>query len=216
MKRLVVTGRTVEEAVTSALVKLGVPRSQAQVRVISEPVKGLFGFLGGKDAQVEVSVPQSPLENARDFVETVLREMGVSARVTIDADEETDAEYVVNIDADADVLPSLIGRHGSTLDSLQYLVNIVANREHEGFVKFSVDAGAYRKRRRDSLRRAADHAVERVIRTGRAVSMEAMSPADRKWVHTYLQARTDISSLSEGEEPHRKVKIVPRRNEYRV
>ncbi|GMA63682.1 Jag N-terminal domain-containing protein [Alicyclobacillus fastidiosus] len=215
MKRLVVTGRSVEEAVTSALVKLGVPRSQAQVRVISEPVKGLFGFLGGKDAEVEVSVPQSPLENARDFVETVLGHMGVSGQVSLTRDAETDAEYLVNIESDEEVLPFIIGRHGSTLDSLQYLVNIVANREHDGFVKFSVDAGEYRKRRRESLRRAADHAADRAVRTGRAVSMDAMSPADRKWVHTYLQTRSDVTTLSEGEEPYRKVRIAPKRNSYK-
>ncbi|WAH37004.1 RNA-binding cell elongation regulator Jag/EloR [Alicyclobacillus dauci] len=216
MKRLVVTGRSVEEAVTSALVRLGVPRSQAQVRVISEPVKGLFGFFGGKDAEVEVIVQQTPQEMAKDFTEKVLERMGVRAEASIERDTETDAEFLVNIHCSDDVLPIVIGRHGSTLDSLQYLVNIVSNREYEGFVKFSLDAGDYRKRRRENLRRVADQAADRAVRTGRAVTLDAMSAADRKWVHSYLQSRVDITTLSEGQDPYRKVKIAPKRQSYRT
>lgn len=215
MKRVVVTGRNVEEAVTSALVKLGVARSQAQIRVISEPVKGLFGFLGGKDAQVEVSVQQTPQETAKEFAQTVLKRMGVDGQTSIERDEDTDAECLIKISCDEDVLPIVIGRHGSTLDSLQYLVNIVANREHDGFVKFSVDAGDYRKRRRESLARIAIQAADRAVRTGRPVTLDAMSAAERKWVHTHLQMRTDVTTSSEGEDPYRKVKIVPKRNGYK-
>ncbi|MFD1675996.1 RNA-binding cell elongation regulator Jag/EloR [Alicyclobacillus fodiniaquatilis] len=214
MKRVVVTGRTVEEAVTSALVKLGVARSQAQVRVISEPVKGLFGFIGGKDAEVEVSIAQTPVEMARDFTEGVLKRMDAPATVSVERDHAEGTEYVVSIECADEVLPIVIGRHGVTLDSLQYLVNIVANREHDGFVKFTVDAGTYRARRRESLRRVAEQAADRAVRTGRPVSLDAMSSAERKFIHTLLQSRLDITTSSEGKDPYRKVKIVPRRINY--
>lgn len=214
MKKVVVSGRTVEDAVTSALVRLGVPRSQAEIRVISEPVKGLFGFFGSKDAEVEVSIPQTPVEAAKDFAENVLLKMGIQGQVSVQRDDQFDSEYVVSLSCEDSVLPVVIGKHGSTLDALQYLVNIVANREHEAFAKFSVDAGAYRVRRRESLKRAADLAAEKSVRTGRPVSLEAMSSADRKWVHTYLQSRTDITTMSEGQDPFRKVKIAPKRNLY--
>jgi spoIIIJ-associated protein len=214
MKKVIATGKTVEESVRSALVKLGVPRSEAEIRVISEPVKGFLGLIGGKDAEVEVSVPQSPSDEAKDFVSEVLAKMGIDARVTVERNLEEEGGYVLSIDCEEDVLPIVIGRHGSTLDAIQYLTNVVANRDHEGFVKFSVDAGQYRARRRENIRRIADQAVERALKLGRPVSLESMSPAERKWIHTYLQDRNDVTTMSEGQDPYRKIKIAPKRNSY--
>lgn len=214
MKKIVVTGRTVEDAVTSALVRLGVPRSEAEIRVISEPVKGFFGFIGGKDAEVEVSIPQTPQESAKDFAEAILAKMDIVGQVSVERDVEEDGDFVLSIDCGEDVLPVIIGRHGSTLDAIQYLTNIVANRDHDGFIKFSVDAGHYRVRRRENIRRIADQAVERALKLGRPVSLESMSASERKWIHTYLQDRSDITTMSEGQDPYRKVKIAPRRNSY--
>lgn len=216
MKRVVVTGRSVDDAVTSALVKLGVPRSQAQIKVISEPVKGFLGFIGAKDAEVEVSIQLSPQEAAKDFLQGVLQRMNVAAEVSFDGSAEVeDEEVTLNIQSSEDALPFLIGRHGSTLDSLSYLVNLFANRNHEGFMKFVVDAGNYRKRRRDSLRRVAEQAADRAVKAGRPVSLDSMSSADRKWVHTFLQLRDDVLTSSEGQDPHRRVKIIPKRKTYR-
>lgn len=212
MKKVVATGKSVEEAVTSALVRLGVGRSQAQIRVLTEPVKGLFGFIGGKDAEVEVSIPQSAMDDARDFTQGVLTRMSVRGEVSIERDIEDVDVPVVSISCSEDVLPVIIGRHGATLDALQYLTNIVANRDREEFVKFTIDAGRYRARRRDNLKRLAEGAADRAVQTGRAVSLEAMSAAERKWVHTYLQTRMDITTISEGQDPNRKVRIAPRRN----
>lgn len=215
MRRVVVRGRTVEEAVTSALVQLGVPRSQAEVRVVTEPTRGLFGIIGAKDAEVEVRVQPTPPEIAKDFLEQVLKRMGAVSKVTVDHDVDTNGDYVLVIHADQSTLPYVIGRHGSTLDALGDLVNLVANRDHDGFVKFVVDAGEYRKRRRDSLSRAAEQAVERAVKSGRPVSLDPMSSSDRKWVHTYLQNRGDVTTSSEGQDPQRRVKIIPKRYPYR-
>lgn len=209
MKRLVATGRTVDEAVTSALVRLGATRSQATVRVISEPVKALFGFIGGKDAEVEVIIPQSPDEAARDFLNELLSHMGVDGKARIQSREASGEEIQMEIQCKEDDLPIVIGRHGATLDALQYLVNIIGNREQSGFTKFSLDAGGYRRRRREALERIADRAADRAVRTGKPVLLDAMSSADRKVIHTYLQERRDVSTVSEGTDPHRKVKIVP-------
>ncbi|EJY56791.1 single-stranded nucleic acid binding R3H domain-containing protein [Alicyclobacillus hesperidum URH17-3-68] len=214
MKKVVATGRTVEEAITSALVRLGVSRSQAEIRVISEPVKGLFGFIGGRDAEVEVCVMETPLDMAKEFLHGLLEKMGISADVTAENQLTEDGAVPLAITCAEDALPIVIGRHGSTLDSMQYLVNLVANRNAHSVVKFSVDAGGYRQRRRENLRRMADQAVERAVRLGRPVSLEAMPSADRKWIHTYLQGRDDITTLSEGQEPYRRVKVAPKRNHF--
>lgn len=210
MKKVVATGRTIEDAVTSALVRLGVTRSQATVRVLTEPVKGWFGFLGGKEAQVEVSIPLTPEETARDFLTGVLTRMGMNAKVRSREEREGgETALVLDITTDEEVLPVLIGKHGSTLDSLQYLVNVVANREQGGHVKFVVDAGDYRRRRREGLWKLAERSAERAVRTRRAVALDAMPSGDRKLIHMHLQDRLDVTTSSEGVEPNRKVVIVP-------
>lgn len=208
MKKVTATGRTVEDAVTSALVKLGVSRSQATVRVLSEPVKGLFGFIGGREAEVEVSVLQSPEETAKDFLADTLAHMGIHARIRMGT-PTSDAPLTLEIVCDEDDLPVVIGKHGSTLDSLQYLVNVVANQGQESYTRLFLDAGEYRHRRQEGLQRLADRAAVRALRTKRPVSLDPMPAHDRKFVHTYLQNRSDVTTTSEGTDPYRKVVVVP-------
>lgn len=211
MKRVVSTGKSVEDAVTSALVKLGVSRAQASVRVIQEPVKGILGFIGGRGAEVEVSVSLTPEETAKEFLSGILRRMGINDFRLRAREEQVEARPTLLLDiACADVnLPVLIGRHGSTLDSLQYLANVVANHGQDNYLKVSVDAGEYRGRRKEGLERLADRAAIRAVKLRRSVSMDPMSASDRKLVHTYLQERTDVTTASEGVDPNRKVVIVP-------
>jgi len=208
MKKVNATGRTVEDAVTSALVKLGVTRSQAMVRVIHEPVKGFLGFIGSKEAEVEVKVLQSADETARGFLADLLERMGMEARVRtgIPTNEEPIALEIV---CDEDDLPVVIGRHGATLDSMQYLVNVVVNQGRDGYTRVHLDAGQYRKKRQEGLQRLADRAAVRALRIKRPVSMDPMPAHDRKFVHTYLQERSDVTTTSEGNEPQRKVVVVP-------
>lgn len=208
MKKVTATGRTVEDAVTSALVRLGVSRSQATVRVLSEPVKGLFGFIGGREAQVEVSVILTPEETAKEFLSDTLIHMGIEARIRlIPASEDTPT--TLEIICEEDDLPVVIGKHGSTLDSLQYLVNVVANQGQENYTRLFLDAGMYRQRRQEGLQRLADRAAVRALRTKRPVSLDPMPAHDRKFVHTYLQNRSDVTTTSEGTDPYRKVVVVP-------
>jgi spoIIIJ-associated protein len=210
MKKVIATGRTVDDAVTSALVKLGATRSQASIRVLREPVKGLFGIIGAKDAEVEVSIRLSPEETAREFLQGTLRRMGIEARIrTRKGEEEGKSLLHVEIVCEESDLPVIIGRHGSTLEALQYLSNVVVNQGQEGYLKIVVDAGDYRRRRMEGLQRMADKAALRAVRMRRPVAMDPMSASDRKFVHTYLQERSDVTTSSEGSEPNRKVVVVP-------
>jgi len=209
MKRVVTTGRTVEEAVTSALVRLRVTKAQANIRVLREPVKAFLGLFGGKDAEVEVSVQFTPEELGTAFLTDLFRHMGIGASVESYAAKSSE-DVALNVICTEDDLPTVIGRHGATLDAIQYLVNVAGNRDREKHVKFEVDAGNYRNRRREGLYRMADRAAARALRTSRSVLLEAMSAADRKLIHTYLQERTDVSTVSDGVEPHRKVMVVPK------
>ncbi len=212
MKRVIATGRTVDEAVTSALVQLGVTRSNANVRVIREPVKGLFGFIGGKEAEVEVSVTMSAEEVARDFLSGVVRRMKLeNARVKAKGQVvDGDPAHVLEVVCSDDELPIVIGRHGATLDSLQYLVNVVGNQDEKGkYTKFIVDAGGYRARHKENIERIAERARQRAIKLKKPVTLEAMTAADRKVVHTYLQDRGGVTTSSEGTDPNRRVVITP-------
>lgn len=214
MRKVVATGKTIEEAVMSALVKLGVPRSQAQVRVIREPVRGLFGWIGGKDAEVEVSVIETPLDAAKEFLRTTIAKMGLGQAVIVADDVAEDGSVKLSISADEDALPILIGRRGATLDALQYLVNIVANRDAAEKMRFTLDAAGYRDRRLESLRRLADEAADKAVRLGRPVALDPMPRKDCKWVHAHLQSRGDVITISEGQEPYRRVKVIPKRNHF--
>jgi spoIIIJ-associated protein len=210
MKKVTATGRTIEDAVTSALVRLGATRSQATVRVINEPVKGLFGFFGAKDAQVEVSIVLTPEETAKEFLTGVVKRMGLEAHVRVRSGRDGERSVLnYEIICDEDDLPVVIGRHGSTLDSLQYLMNVVANQNQETYIKVLVDAGDYRRRRHEGLQRLADKAAVRALRTKRPVAMDPMPASDRKLIHTYLQDRSDVTTSSEGSDPHRKVLVLP-------
>ncbi|QQE78950.1 RNA-binding cell elongation regulator Jag/EloR [Alicyclobacillus sp. SO9] len=211
MKRVVSTGRTVEEAVTSALVKLGVSRTQASIKVLQEPSRGLFGIIGGRGAEVEVSVSLSPEDTAREFLMETLRKMGIEGRVRLlKAETGSEKEQVLNVQCSESDMPVVIGRHGATLDSLQYLVNIVANQENlDGHIRFTVDAGGYRERHKESIVRLAERAAQRAVRSRRSVGLEPMTAVDRKLVHTYLQGRDDVTTTSEGVDPQRKVVVIP-------
>lgn len=210
MRRVVATGKTVDEAVTSALVRLGITRSQATIRVISEPVNRLFGILRSKDAEVEVTAIQSLEEDAQDYLMDILERMGLDAKVRLksgSAEEEVD--HTLEIVCGEDDLPVVIGRHGVTLDSLQYLVNTVMNRGQEKHVRFRIDAGDYRRKRREGLEQVATRALERAVRTGRKVVLESMPASERKLIHTYLQERPEVTTISEGAEPNRHVVVIP-------
>lgn len=211
MKKVVATAKSVEDAVTSALVKLGATRAQASIRVIREPVKGIFGFIGGRDAEVEVSVAMTPEETAKDFLSGTLRRMGIGDfRVrTRQGTENATSTLSLEVVCDEAGLPVVIGRHGSTLDALQYLLNVVANQGQEHYLKIILDAGDYRRRRQEGLERLADRAAMRALKTRRPVAMEVMSASDRKLIHTYLQERKDITTTSEGVDPNRKVVVLP-------
>ncbi len=210
MKRVVATGRTVDEAVTSALVRLGVTRSQATIRVIHEPVSRLFGLIRSKEAEVEVTAMLSVEETAKDFLTEVLRLMGVDAKIRWhNSAPDEEAECIMDIQCDEKDLPVVIGRHGVTLDSLQYLVNNAANREKEKHLRFRVDAGDYRQRRKEGLCQVADRAVERALRTHKPIVLDSMPAAERKIIHTYLQDRSEVTTASEGTEPNRRVVVVP-------
>lgn len=209
MNKLIVEAKTVEEAVEEALGRLKATRDQVRISVLEEPRRGWFGLFGARPAKVQVERIAStvnPVEQGLRFLTEVLSTMGLSLEVEVRKEQES-----VTFDLRGEQLGLVIGRRGQTLDALQYLVNIVANRGAETRQRIILDAGGFRERRRKTLQGLADRLARQVLRTGKEVRLEPMSPADRKVIHTRIQAVEGLTTYSEGEEPERRVVIAPKK-----
>ncbi|ASS73555.1 protein jag [Tumebacillus algifaecis] len=208
MKKLITTGKTVELATELALKKLGVSRDRVTVTVLTQPSRGFFGLFGTRDAEVEVELLQlDPMEETIKFLRDVLESMSIK-QVGIDVEQESDTQYLIKLSGES--IGILIGRRGTTLDAMQYLVNLVANKHSERFLKIVLDAEEYRLRRKETLERLAERLANKALMQKREIMLEPMSPTERKVIHSYLQHREDVVTFSHGDEPHRKVVISPK------
>ncbi len=200
------TGRTVDEAIESALKDLKLDRTEAEVEILEEPTRGLFGILGGKPARVRVKVRVTAAGRAKEMLNNVMRAMNLEVDIeTIEKNERV----IINISGPD--LGILIGRRGETLDALQYLVNLSANKNAEKRKRIIIDIEGYRKRREDTLMKLAFKLADKARQRGRNVVLEPMNSMERRIIHTALQERDDIYTFSEGEEPYRKIIISPKR-----
>jgi spoIIIJ-associated protein len=220
-----VTGETVGEAKWSALRELerqrpGLDKSAVRFQVVSEGERGLLGVgytparviaTVSADAVAEapalaVPVDESSLATeARELVRRIVDGIGVNAQV--DVEEEDDAITVSCVGPD---LGMLIGRHGQTIDAIQYLANAAMYRGHADDRKeVVVDAAGYRARRRASLEALAVRSAERAVANGEFVELEPMTAIERKVVHIRLKEFDGVETTSEGTEPNRYVVISP-------
>jgi spoIIIJ-associated protein len=154
----------------------------------------------------EFDWPAEPGERVREIVRRTIAYLGVRASVDID---ETGDELRANVSGPD--LGLLIGKHGQTIDALQFVCSQAAFRGHEERKRVVLDAGGYRERRESILHRQADRAVADALRYGRAVELDSMPAAERKVVHLYLQESTEVETHSEGDEPFRRIVITPLR-----
>ena len=201
------TGKTVEEALEAALAELGVDRDQVEYKVVEAPSKALFGLLGGREAKVEVVLKKvNPVDTARAFLEKVTRAMGLAVSMSVSEDEDC-----ITINLHGEDLGLLIGKHGQTLDALQYLMNLVAQRDARDRLRIVLDIEDYRKRRAETLEQLALRLADRAKRSGDRVVLEPMTPHERKIIHMSLQSDSRIETFSEGQEPFRRVVITVRK-----
>jgi spoIIIJ-associated protein len=205
MKTIVVTGKTIEEAVKSGLAQWNVPEERVKIQVLEHPSKGLFGLIGSREAKVELKLIPDALEEAVAFLQDVFRTMDLQVRIDR---QQTDDGVQFNLSGNE--LGILIGRRGQTLDSLQYLVNIVANRYSDAHVRIVLDAENFRERRRQTLVELSERLARRVAKTRKEVVLEPMSPQERKVIHSQLQNHPEVKTFSKGEEPNRRVVIAPK------
>lgn len=203
MKIIEVTGKTVEEALKHALDELKLTKDKVDVEIINEGSKGLFNLIGTKPAKIKVTKKPEPIDNAKEFLINVLSAMNIDAEIRIN--EEND---VIKIDLSGPKMGLVIGYRGETLDSLQYLVSLVINKNHNNSYKRVVlDAENYRKKREETLIRVAQKSAYKVRKSQRPYKLEPMNPYERRVIHSALQEYTDINTYSEGEEPFRRIVI---------
>lgn len=205
MKKLVVAGKTIEDAVKSGLAQWNTTENRVKIQVLEQPSKGLFGLIGNKEAKVELEWIPDPIEEATVFLHDVFQSMHIDA--AIESQETTEG---VQLNISGNELGILIGRRGQTLDSLQYLTNIVANRYATSHVRIVLDAENFRDRRKQTLEELSDRLARRVIRTRKEVVLEPMSPQERKVIHSQLQNHPNVKTYSKGEDPNRRVVIALR------
>lgn len=202
------TGKTVDEARQAALAELGIPEDRVAFEILEEPSKGFLGLIGTRSARVRVTVLElSPLEKAEEFLQRIFQSMQLSVQIER---QETDGLMFLNLRGEN--LGILIGKHGQTLDALQYLVNLAANRGlTEDRLRLVLDVGQYRERREETLRSLARRLADKVSQSGRKIMLEPMNRRERKIIHLELQDYTGVLTFSAGDEPYRKVVIEPRR-----
>lgn len=200
------TAKTVDEAIDLALLDLNVDREMVHVEVIDEGNRGIFGFIGNKLAKVRVKLLEvCNSDKASLFISDVLEKMGVEA--VLDVSEE-DGSLVIRISGENVGL--LIGRRGETLDALQYLTGLVVNKEAENHQKVIIDIESYRSRREETLINLAERLARKVMKTAKSVTLEPMTPYERRIIHSALQGNSSVDTYSIGDEPYRKIVIKPK------
>lgn len=202
-------GKNVDEAVTKACVDLGVPTEKLQYEVIEKGSNGFLG-IGSKPAVIKARKNASTEGIIREFLGKVFEAMELTVKVDIDIKEE-EKENIANINVIGDDVGILIGKRGQTLDSLQYLVSLVINKESEKYLRVKLDTENYRERRKATLENLAKNIAFKVKRIKKPVSLEPMNPYERRIIHSALQNDKYVTTKSEGEEPYRHVVVILKR-----
>ena len=201
------TGKTVDDAITEATVAFGTTSDQIEYEVVEEGNSGLLGLFS-KDAVIRAKRKDTAEDHLKAFIVEVLEKMDMPAEPEITVDEE---EKVYNINLTGEDTDDLIGKRGQTLDALQYLISIVANKNTEEYYRVKLDTKNFRERRQKTLENLAKNVASKVKKTRRKVVLDPMNPYERRVIHSYLQNEKNITTKSEGEEPNRRVVVYYKR-----
>jgi len=224
------TAKTVQIAINEALEELGATPDDVIIEVLDEGEGGGLLGIGRRPARARVSLdtepeavqeepeaaeyygddaysgdPETPEEaETTAYVASILSGIGIHGKISSYREEGT-----LFIDVNGNDCGAAIGRHGETLEAIQYLASLVANKVSQERIRVILDIGGYRRRRESTLINMAERAAEKVVRSGRNFALEPMNPAERRIVHSALQSYPGVTTFSEGEEPDRHVIIAP-------
>ena len=229
---------TVEDAIQDGLAELGLPAEAVEIEVLDEGSRGIFG-LGTRMARVRLSVKEShaaeppqaeaepdpkpaplvvstkddiALHVARETVSELLERMNIKARVNThlgELDEHSDSLPIL-VDISGEDLSILIGKRSETLNALQYISRLIVNKELGRNVNLILEVEGFRQRRDRQLRHLAQRMADQAMKTGRRQLLEPMPANERRIIHMELRNHPGVTTESQGEEPHRKVTIIPK------
>ena len=225
MKYMEFTGKTVDDAVEKGLKELGISKENADIKVLEEGKKKLFGSI---KARVEIAVKCEEKaeekcccdkavktetcvkEGSSDGERTVAFLEGLFDLLNITACTELVAEgEKVEINVTAANTTSIIGKHGAMLDAIQTLAGAVANTGRDEYKRVVVDCENYRENREATLNKLSENLAQKAIRLGKKIKLEPMNPYERRIIHAALSEREGVSTASEGKEPNRYIVIIP-------
>ena len=271
-KTVEITGKSVEDALSAALVQLGVGKDDVDVEVLETPSKGIFGIFGNKPAKIKVTVKEIPpaetaqteqvedvevveevivepptivnfkvvpviesipkvdkkfveedpvkddapkvdevpfnrdevIDKAKKFLSDVFGSINADVKIDVRDDEDN-----IVLDLSGEESAFIIGKHGQTIDALQYLTNLAANGNSENKIRFILDVENYREKREETLKKMARSVADRAVRMKQSVKMEPMSRHERRIVHMALQDNKRVETKSYGEDPFRYIVVSP-------
>ena len=203
MEMITISAKTVDEAVTKALIELETTSDKLEYEVIDKGSAGFLG-IGAKPAIIRAKKKETIADKAIEFLSQIFGAMNLEVSITAAYNEE---EQELSLNLEGDDMGILIGKRGQTLDSLQYLVSLIVNKGTEGYLRVKLDTENYRERRKETLENLAKNIASKVKRTRRTVALEPMNPYERRIIHSALQSDPAVSTHSEGEEPYRKVVV---------
>jgi spoIIIJ-associated protein len=225
MPEIVREAKTIEAAIEEALAELGCSRENARIEIIQEPVKGIFGM--AKMAKVRVNYEAKPkwqetevnsteqispekmreaTQKGQNLIKKIITYMGIqNAKIKTSEEENT-----ITLDIHCDSEGLIIGRHGQTLASLQYLVNRIAHHTNNKRIRYIVDVGGYKNRHKSILEKMAKRIAQKVINTKEEEQLKSMSAYDRRIIHLAIKSNPEVTTYSLGEGNFRRVVIAPR------
>lgn len=204
MREITASGETIEEAVQSALDQLEITEDKAEIEIIDEGKKGFLGLFGSVRAVVKVKEKINNVLETENFLREVATNMGIDVEI-----ETKQVDNRVTYHLTGEKIALLIGKRGKTLNSLQYLTQLVLNKHTDQFHSVVVDAEGYRERREVTLVDLAEKMASKAQRINRKVTLEPMPAYERKIIHSALQDIDSVATYSDGVEPHRYIVIKP-------
>lgn len=207
LREAIATGATVEEAKEAACKELGVESfdDRIEFEILEMSSKKVLGLFGGRPAKVKVTIKKTVAQSTEEYIKNIIKYMDLEG-ITVTTTEE---DNVITVDIEGDDVGFIIGRRGDTLDALQSLACLVANRIDSAYKRVVINTGDYREKREKTLEALGRRLAIKAARTGRKSSLEPMNPYERRIIHTAVQKINGATSWSEGENMNRHVVIGP-------
>lgn len=224
-KSIIVEGSTTKEAMEKGLKELNASKDMVEIKVLEEEKKrSFYSILAPRVVKIEMTLKENAeknrenkevnrnkninknlieIEDASKRVEKFLNDI-LNGNIKVDVFIK---DFIININIDGEEINNLIGYRGATINSLQILVNAVANKNVSSKIMVILDVGEYRKRRQKTLEELAEKIAKTVIKTKKSITLEPMSAFERKIIHTKLQDNEKVKTFSKGEEPHRRLVV---------